>query len=766
MSSQRDSASPYDRRHRANITRYGKQIDRLFDTLCQEAARLGIRTGLEEGLAGFSFDRFPATKKQASRLLARIRQEMETAIAGGIRDEWELSEEKNAAIIEHLLEDTGIPREVAESMKPRNADALEAFQKRRTRGLALSDRVWNVTSQAMGEVETAIGLSLSSGMDAPALSRKVRGLLKNPSEMWRRYYVTRTQADGTRRKEPEWRRRVVGEDGKAHFVSEPLSHPGRGVYRSSYRNALRLAVTETNMAYHEADTLAWMQSPACIGIEVTLSNNHTCRGVKGMFFDICDELAGKYPRDFKFTGWHPFCRCVAVPITASKEEFVSYLQDMIAGMDVSGVEFKGTVKDMPACFTKWCARNKERIERMSEHGTLPYFIKDNEGKIMLPDDGAGAKPASKLDELANAIGVKLGSPMEHEQADMKHPNPHYTEGEGYRINCQSTVVAYELRRRGLPVEAYGRATGCMADKLRYNTRAAWLDADGNIPKPIICKQEVKKRTVDRRGAVRTTYTSANDVFHDFMRQTSEAGRYHLSWSWQGKDTGHIITMETFKDGARRFYDPQTGLEAKNILPWIMRNNKVAFDLKKGIEAYRVDTLQPNSLIVEGVVKKAGTTGIAPMMTAEQKAWWAKNVEKKTLGGVNGTPLSSEEKLRRKEIERKAKELLRGVEMRHANFDKPITISGGKINEWINQPFTKYAAKNEALLRLPQLIEKAAYIGWGRDKHDARVEMHLFETKIGETTSWIIVRKSQNGESVIHSISDSPSILSHITHHAK
>lgn len=171
------------------------------------------------------------------------------------------------------------------------------------------------------------------------------------------------------------------QDGKAHFVSEPLSHPGRGVYRSSYRNALRLAVTETNMAYHEADTLAWQHSPACIGIEVALSNNHTCRGVKGMFFDICDELAGKYPKGFKFTGWHPFCRCVAVPITASREEFVSYLQDMMAGRDVSGVEFRGTVKDMPACFTKWCARNKERIDRMRERGTLPYFIRDNEGRM-------------------------------------------------------------------------------------------------------------------------------------------------------------------------------------------------------------------------------------------------------------------------------------------------------------------------------------------------------------------------------------------------
>ena len=24
-----------------------------------------------------------------------------------------------------------------------------------------------------------------------------------------------------------------------------------------------------------------------------------------MFHDICDDLKGRYPKDFKFTGWHP-----------------------------------------------------------------------------------------------------------------------------------------------------------------------------------------------------------------------------------------------------------------------------------------------------------------------------------------------------------------------------------------------------------------------------------------------------------------------------
>ena len=113
---------------------------------------------------------------------------------------------------------------------------------------------------------------------------------------------------------------------------------------------------------------------------MALSNNHTCRGVKGVFYDICDELAGKYPKYFKFPGWHPFCRCVAIPITASKEEFVGYLKDMMADKDVSGMKFKGTVKDMPDAWNSWMKKNSDRIERMKERGTLPYFIKINEGR--------------------------------------------------------------------------------------------------------------------------------------------------------------------------------------------------------------------------------------------------------------------------------------------------------------------------------------------------------------------------------------------------
>ena len=129
------------------------------------------------------------------------------------------------------------------------------------------------------------------------------------------------------------------------------------------------------------------------------------------------------------------------------------------------------------------------------------------------------------------------------------------------------------------------------------------------------------------------------------KKTAEPGRYHVSWTWKKhrgqKYSGHIITMEVFADGTRRYYDPQTGIESASINKWMMDGRRVRFDLKKAsLRAYRVDNLRPNPLIVKGVVKKAGSGLATPMMTAEQKAWWAKNVEKKAVDGVNGDKVLS------------------------------------------------------------------------------------------------------------------------------
>ncbi len=156
-------------------------------------------------------------------------------------------------------------------------------------------------------------------------------------------------------------------------------HPGQGVYRSSYMNARRLAATEINIAYRTADHIRQQQLDFVVGIEIHLSNNHTCKGPDGKphpFYDICDELQGRYPKEFKFTGWHPHCRCYVTTVLKTPEEFKRDRERILNGGQPDP-QSKNTVKDMPPAFKEWLERNHDRIAKAK---SLPYFLRDN-GKM-------------------------------------------------------------------------------------------------------------------------------------------------------------------------------------------------------------------------------------------------------------------------------------------------------------------------------------------------------------------------------------------------
>ena len=141
-------------------------------------------------------------------------------------------------------------------------------------------------------------VGIRNGLSADDMSQELRQYLKYPDKLFRR---------------------VRDEHGELQLSKRAAAfHPGRGVYRSSYKNARRLAATETNIAYMTADYERWQQLDFVVGIEIKLSNNHTLNGMP--FTDICDKLKGRYPKDFKFTGWHPHCRCRAVTILKTDDE--------------------------------------------------------------------------------------------------------------------------------------------------------------------------------------------------------------------------------------------------------------------------------------------------------------------------------------------------------------------------------------------------------------------------------------------------------------
>lgn len=123
---------------------------------------------------------------------------------------------------------------------------------------------------------------------------------------------------------------------------------------------------EINRGFREADYESWIDNPLVIGIEVILSNNHLIK-------DECDILAGKYPKDFKFIGWHLGCKCCSIPVTPSKEEVIEYVKAQAAGEDVYNWKFKGEVTDIPNSMKEWISKNKETFEKES----IPEWITCN-----------------------------------------------------------------------------------------------------------------------------------------------------------------------------------------------------------------------------------------------------------------------------------------------------------------------------------------------------------------------------------------------------
>lgn len=387
----------YDRRHIQNLAKYERQIQALFEAAAQDAANIAPLIGAL-GNAPFSWNDYPLALAQIRRIIDQLNSEVTTSIVNGVRSEWTLSNNKNNELCNVVFGSlaTSLPEAAARRYYSTNEYARDAFLARKEQGLGLSDNVWRYTNQFKGEVEMALDLGIRSGRSADEISRDLRDYLKYPDKLFRR---------------------VRDKHGELQLSKNAAAyHPGRGVYRSSYMNARRLAATETNIAYRTADHLRWQQLDFVVGIEIHLSNNHNCKGVPaGTFYDICDELKGKYPKDFQFVGWHPHCRCYATSILKTEEELAADNESILTGGDVS----EGSVNEVtapPEGFTKWLDENGTRIDEARKHGTLPYFIRDNERK-----DWFNASMSSRYDEqylqAMSERGIKFGSGLADKMAN-------------------------------------------------------------------------------------------------------------------------------------------------------------------------------------------------------------------------------------------------------------------------------------------------------------------------------------------------------------
>ena len=336
---------------------YADKVRQHYATAVEELLKLSANSHISPDEV-FSFSDNKKLSAKANNVLRGLYSAVYNEIKDGIAAEWEYANLSCDALIESIFgkgleEDNHFARWFS-----RNQEAMDAFFARKSAygGMNLSQKVWRYTGDLKTEMELALSLSLGQGDSASTVSSKVRQYLQEPEKLFRRIR-TGTDANGN----PLYK---LSKAAKAY-------HPGRGVYRSSYKNAMRLTRTETNMAYRASEQDRWQRMDFVVGYEVK-------RSKRGFDCSICESLKGKFPKDFVFRGWHAQCRCVVVPILATDDEFIKMQEKILAGENPASVRSANTIRRPHEDFYNWWENNKGRVETAT---TMPYWVQDNQDYI-------------------------------------------------------------------------------------------------------------------------------------------------------------------------------------------------------------------------------------------------------------------------------------------------------------------------------------------------------------------------------------------------
>lgn len=341
--------------HKKNLVAYNAGIDNAFLAFVKEVSRIAIRYQQTKGL--FNFRANDKLYSSFDNAVLRYQNALTVTVMNGIKSEWKFANAKNDHFRNEMIskvKDRITKKQfdqISNVQSPHNMDALQAFQKRKIAGLNISDRVWAIGKNTRVEMQFAVDLALSNGMSAQEMNRQLRKHLKNPEATFRRV-----------------------RDKHGNLVASKAMKDyktGRGVYKSAHANARRFILNEINVAYKEADILRFQQNPDVVGYEVYLSPQHSV-------YDMCDDLKGKYPKSFLFSGWHVQCKCNVRAILKTDKEFLDEIRRGVVGSPKRSENYVG---DVPDGFKSWIEENRDKIRNMKNK---PDFITNNYryGKIV------------------------------------------------------------------------------------------------------------------------------------------------------------------------------------------------------------------------------------------------------------------------------------------------------------------------------------------------------------------------------------------------
>ena len=333
----------FEAKHIQSIIKYNLKVEAVLNQASKDLAKRITIFKLKNPTAisqGSFYIRNKGLEAKIDVILGKLRKDIQAYIGDGVISSWDMANLKNNKLVGKWadgieLTKNGIPT----SFNQLNLAAMDTFLTRTAAGMNLSQRVWNLVNGAKDQVELYLASGISTGKSAGGIARDIKQYLNEPDRLFRR-----VRQDG---------KLVLSKTAKGY-------HPGAGVYRSSYKNALRLTRNEINMSYRMSDYVRRQELPFVVGIEVHLSASHP-------MLDICDDLVGKYPKGFIFVSWHVGCLCYTTSIMLNKKDSLNF-------MKTGKIAKSNYISKIPKKATTWIKANAKTI---AGYKTKPFFIADN-----------------------------------------------------------------------------------------------------------------------------------------------------------------------------------------------------------------------------------------------------------------------------------------------------------------------------------------------------------------------------------------------------
>lgn len=467
---------------------YNKRLGRLYSDYVKKLTSLGYGEDVLEDDALFNFDNFPQLKARLNDIFNDYYQNSLLCYKSGITDGVALAYNHDEMVIGgysvlsdkaiRVARDTAAATFISNRLKAKN-------------GLNLSQIIWNYCQQTKSEFEMAMSNTIADGIQkgssAEEIGKSIRRYLNDPDMMYRRYHTIKVQKNGKKKDVVTWRRRRII-DGKVRFIEEPLEKVGVGVYRSSRKNALRVARTEINAAYHKARNDRWANEPFVIGQYIHVSPQHNID-------DICNDLEGRYPKDYVWISWHPQCICTSDPIMIEGEEKKEFYKRLMAGEDMSNYVSPFAVLTMPEKYNQYIKDNSEAIVKAGMRGKLAWHLQDNTkywAHLLSPSDRKklGLKAVSPK-ELILAKAKERHALRTKEQIDKiqsrwdKHRRDYYNglvhnllgSKSVTDIKSQDLFERYYAIRYAIKDKKSASEIASLFDRFKrgYQTKLAWTD---------------------------------------------------------------------------------------------------------------------------------------------------------------------------------------------------------------------------------------------------------------------------------------------------